>query len=61
MTGYNGLEGMDVPETKEKEEDDETEGLAVEKKKCEGEDCVTEGAKVQAPGVAEIDALLKKT
>ena len=52
MTGYNGLEGMEVPEGEEEE------GLAVETK-CEGEDCVTEGLDVEAKGVDQINALLK--
>ena len=61
MTGYNGLEGMEVPEgeeEKEKDEKKEKEGMET-KPKCEGENCVTEGAEVQAPGVNEIKKLLK--
>jgi len=69
MTGYNGLEGMDVPESKEtaeeetaenKKEKDKKEGLEM-KPPCKGEGCVTEGAAVQAIGVDQINALLKKT
>lgn len=58
MTGYNGLEGMDVPEGEEEEEKKEKEGMAT-KSKCEGEDCVTEGTDVQANGVDDIKKLLK--
>ena len=59
MTGYNGLEGMDVPEGEEEEkEKKEKEGMET-KPKCEGEDCVTEGADVQANGVDDIKKLLK--
>jgi hypothetical protein len=69
MTGYNGLEGMDVPESKEtaeeetaenKKEKENKEGLEM-KPPCKGEDCVIEGADVQAKGVDQINALLKKT
>jgi hypothetical protein len=63
MTGYNGIEGMDVPETNEEESTTPptTTTTPTTKKQCEGEDCVTEGLDVEAKGVDQINALLKKT
>jgi len=60
MTGYNGLEGMDVPpSTTTPTANDDENTPPTTKKQCEGEDCVTEGAEVQAKGVDDIKKLLK--
>ena len=65
MTGYNGIEGMDgTPDANEEESTTTTPPTTTTttpttKKKCEGEDCVTEGAEVQANGVDDIKKLLK--
>ena len=60
MTGYNGLEGMEVPMKEGLGDDDEedAEGMGPNKK-CEGDHCATEGAEVQAKPVDEIKQLLK--
>lgn len=58
MTGYNGIEGMDVPEEKD-EESTTTTTPPPTKPKCEGDHCATEGLDVEAKPVDQINALLK--
>jgi membrane protein implicated in regulation of membrane protease activity len=71
MSGYHGFEGMAVPDDKEgnenmDEETDEKKKKAkvavkegMEPKKCEGDNCATEGAEGQANSVNDIKKLLK--
>jgi membrane protein implicated in regulation of membrane protease activity len=68
MSGYHGFEGMEVPEKEGNDNMDEDEKkkakVAVKeglepKKKCEGDNCATEGAEVQAKPVDDIKKLLK--
>ena len=58
MSGYYGFEGLAMPDDKKKkegmeDEDEESEKETKEgfdkKKKCEGDDCETEGAETQKP------------
>ena len=75
MSGYHGFEGMEVPEDKNatpvdetdeekaKKKEKEKEKVAVKEgmdgKKCEGDNCATEGLKVDAMSGDAINALLK--
>jgi hypothetical protein len=75
MSGYHGFEGMEVPDTddtkdtkdtKDTEDTEEAKAAKAAKaagkegmKKCEGDNCATEGAEVQAKSVDAINALLK--